>query len=474
MLAICRRLQEAGFPCVLVGGAVRDLLRGRTPQDWDLATGATPQQVQHLFQRVVPTGLAFGTVTVMDFQFPCEVTSFRTEGDYRDGRHPSWVRVGATLEEDLSRRDFTINAMAYDPLARRLIDPFHGRADLQQGLIRAVGSPDERFQEDPLRILRALRIASEEGFRIEEGTRAAIARQAEGLRRISGERIGAEMSRLLVGTHVREALLAAARLGVMAVLAPECPEWAAGQSERPLALIIQAVAAAPPRLAVRLAALGHRCGEGEAVVSPCEGSSPSAGSSRSAGTRSARPGFAAVLERWRLPKALSQQVLELIAHHRHPAPCDKTLRRWLARSGPQWVEDLLSLMEAVARAQEDPSCQEDPSSQENPSWLEDPPAGGEAATVRDSTTAGGPPRLGSLQQARQRLARILAEEPILGPHDLALDGRDIMQILGLEPGPEVGRWKEALYEYVLEDPRRNTPGTLRAWLLRQGNVTQEP
>lgn len=412
VLSICRRLQEAGFPCVLVGGAVRDLLMGRVPKDWDLATQATPRQVQQLFRRVLPTGLPYGTVTVMDFGFPCEVTSFRREAGYEDGRHPSWVQVGVPLQDDLSRRDFTINAMAYDPLAHRLVDPFGGRADLQQGLIRAVGSPDQRFREDPLRILRALRMASEEGFRIEEETRAAMARQAEGLRRISGERIGAEMKRLLLGAYVEEALLTAARLGVLAVLCPEWPE--ARQASKTVALTARTVAAASPRLPVRLAALGHRWGEG-----------------RAGGQEQASALFGPVLARWRLPKVLCRTVLELMAHHRHPAPDDKTLRRWLGRFGAEWVEDLLSLMEALAQAQEDGA------------------------------------RLDALGQARRRLARMLAEEEMVGPHDLALDGTDIMDILGLPPGPEVGRWKKALYEYVLEDPRRNTPETLRSWLLSQ-------
>ena len=198
-------LQQAGYPSYLVGGCVRDLLLGKEPQDFDIATAASPETVGRLFRRVVPTGLPFGTVTVL-LPDPIEVTTFRYDGRYTDGRHPEQVEFTSDLEADLARRDFTVNAMAWDPVADTLVDPWGGRRDLKQGLIRSVGDPAARFGEDGLRLLRAVRFVSQLEFTIEAETLAALGAGAAGLQRVAKERIGREFAQLVVGEGVFEAL----------------------------------------------------------------------------------------------------------------------------------------------------------------------------------------------------------------------------------------------------------------------------
>ena len=191
------RLALGGHPAFLVGGCVRDRLMGRVPGDYDMATPATPEQVMALFPRAVPTGLRHGTVTVVLEGGQIEVTTFRTEGGYTDGRHPDRVRFVTSLEQDLARRDFTVNAMALGA-SGRVYDPFSGRADLRRRQLRCVGNPVRRFQEDGLRMLRGIRLAAQLGFSIEEHTLSAMAACASGTARLSAERVGAEVEKTLL------------------------------------------------------------------------------------------------------------------------------------------------------------------------------------------------------------------------------------------------------------------------------------
>lgn len=191
-------LNRAGFEGYAVGGCVRDWLCGLTPKDYDVATSATPEQVAEAFPKVVPTGLKYGTVTVLLSNHPVEVTTFRKEEGYSDGRRPDRVHLIDSLTEDLARRDLTINAMAYSP-ASGLIDPFGGADDVRRGIIRAVGDPARRFEEDRLRILRAFRFAATLGYRLDPKTREAALKKAEGLSAVSAQRVTAELMRALVG-----------------------------------------------------------------------------------------------------------------------------------------------------------------------------------------------------------------------------------------------------------------------------------
>lgn len=196
---ICSLLRESGFSAYPVGGCVRDLLLGRTPQDWDVTTSAQPQDVLSLFPHTVPTGIKHGTVTVLIGNKPVEVTSFRRDGDYSDGRRPDSVSFDADLTTDLSRRDFTINAMAWGP-GGEIIDPFGGRIDLRAGLIRCVGEPEQRFAEDALRMLRAIRFSAQLGFAVEARTAQSLRRNAGRTGRLSAERVCAEVQKVLLSS----------------------------------------------------------------------------------------------------------------------------------------------------------------------------------------------------------------------------------------------------------------------------------
>ena len=186
--AILHTLQEAGYEAYAVGGCIRDSLLGRRPDDWDITTSAKPQETKALFGRTIDTGIQHGTVTVMRHGRGYEVTTYRVDGEYEDGRHPKEVTFTASLKEDLRRRDFTVNAMAYNE-EDGLVDLFGGRQDLEQKIIRCVGEANERFEEDALRIMRAVRFSAQLGFSIEERTKEAIRGHAEKLRQVSAERL---------------------------------------------------------------------------------------------------------------------------------------------------------------------------------------------------------------------------------------------------------------------------------------------
>ena len=216
---IIKKLEQAGHEAYIVGGCVRDALLKREPEDWDITTSASPFQVKKIFRRTIDTGIQHGTVTVMLEKEGFEVTTYRIDGKYEDARHPSSVQFTSNLEEDLKRRDFTINAMAYNPKTG-MVDLFGGQSDLKAGIIRCVGDAVERFTEDALRILRAIRFASQLGFAIDEQTQQGIRLLAGNLSKVSQERIQVELTKLLVSSHP-EQIRTAYELGVTAVVLPE-------------------------------------------------------------------------------------------------------------------------------------------------------------------------------------------------------------------------------------------------------------
>ena len=194
------KIRDAGYEAFAVGGCVRDTLLGRTPEDWDVTTSARPEAVKAIFERTVDTGLQHGTVTVLKNRKGYEVTTYRIDGEYHDGRHPDSVEFTPNLLEDLKRRDFTINAMAYSH-ETGIVDEFGGMEDLKAGIVRCVGRPEDRFTEDALRLLRALRFSAQLGFEIEESTYAAIKTIAPNLAKVSKERVQAELTKLLLSAH---------------------------------------------------------------------------------------------------------------------------------------------------------------------------------------------------------------------------------------------------------------------------------
>ncbi len=218
---VCKSLQDEGHEAYIVGGSVRDALLGRPVSDWDVATSALPEQVQAAFRRTIPTGIQHGTVTVMIGHEPIEVTTYRGEGAYTDGRRPDEVTFGVPLREDLARRDFVINAIAYDPEGDELVDPFGGADDIDARVIRAVGDPAERFAEDGLRVMRAVRFAATLEFDLDPATEAAIPGALSSLAKVSVERIRVELLKLLAAREPSRGLTVADRSGVLRQILPE-------------------------------------------------------------------------------------------------------------------------------------------------------------------------------------------------------------------------------------------------------------
>ncbi len=413
---VLTRLAAEGHRSWVVGGAVRDLLlrRPRSPLDFDLATPATPQQVTALFPRVIPTGIDHGTVTILTpDKLKVEVTTFRGEGAYTDGRRPESVTFHTDLDEDLARRDFTINAMAFDPLALELADPFGGQRDLAAGVIRAVGDPRARFAEDGLRPLRAVRFAGQLGFRLDAPTRAAIPGALPVVRLVSRERMAEELGRLACSPHVARALELLSATGLLEVLAP--PLAALGPARRRhLGAVAGALGGEPPDLTLRLTAIFHA-----APVSEIEG----------------------LLAALRFPGRVAAEVAALAARHaclgdgRPEDPVSPpAVRRWLAGVGPKRLEPLLALRGAEVAAL---------------------PKG------RRATAAAAARRLA----ARGRAA--LASGAPLETGALALDGRGLMALLGCPPGPHVGEGLRHLLDLALDEPGLNSAeglaGAARGW-----------
>jgi tRNA nucleotidyltransferase (CCA-adding enzyme) len=437
---VCQRLRQAGHQAVCVGGAVRDALLGRAPGDWDVATSATPAEVQALFRKTIPTGIQHGTVTVMERdrgpeaadrerppRMPIEVTTFRGEGAYSDGRRPDTVTFGVPLHEDLARRDFVINAIAYDPVDRALIDPFGGRDDLQARRVRAVGEARVRFDEDGLRVMRAVRFAAQLDFALDPDTEAAIPGALARLAQVSWERVRDELLKTLRAPRGVRGLEIARRTGILAQALPELGAFAPGPAEaldepaaaawqRALARV-DAVAAEDPVL--RLTALLWE-------LAPRQ--------------------VDAAVRRLKASNAERARVLTLVTHGpAWPAEThtDAGLRRLLGRAGRERAGDLLALWQAEARATRD---------------------------------AGDPDHAARLEDVCTRTRGILAAGDALTVAELSITGGDLMRILGIPPGRIIGRLLDAALERVLAEPSLDTPERLAALVpaLHAALVEDEP
>jgi putative nucleotidyltransferase with HDIG domain len=428
------RLKEALGPdaeLVVVGGAVRDELLGRPHSDWDLATRLLPQAVMTRARaaglKVIPTGLQHGTVTVLLEDQPVEVTTFRSDGDYLDGRHPESVRLGVTLEEDLSRRDFTINAMALPVGGGDLVDPFGGRADLAARLIRAVGDPLQRFKEDGLRPLRACRFAAQLGFEVEAATLAAIPQRLEVARKVSVERVFTELDKLLRGTEPVRGLSLLAASGLLEVWLPELrPMVGCGQNRHHQHDVwthtLEVVRFVPAEAGLRWAALLHDVGKPGTRKSGPEGDVHFHGHEALSLTLAG-----SILERLKASHALRDDVLALIRHHgAHPTAewSDAACRRFLKRL----AEDGLGLQRWAAFQ------------------LADHRGKGLEVVARE----------GEHGQMLARLTVLAAAAPPLSVKDLALDGAALMRLAGRPGGPWLGEVQRHLLEAVLEAPELNT------------------
>jgi len=425
-------LAAGGAEAALVGGCVRDLVLGLRPSDWDVATSAPPDEVAGRFPGSTWEN-PFGTVAVRD---PAggrevEVTTYRVEAGYRDRRRPDAVRWGSSLAEDLGRRDFTINAMAWLPSdlaagSGRLVDPFGGAADLDSRLLRAVGDPDARIGEDALRLIRAVRFATRFEMRLDPPTEDAIRRNAAAAAGLSGERVRDELLRVLSGAAPpSRALDRMERLGLLAVLFPELAALRGIPQAKRLAgdaldhslRTADVLPAADPVL--RLAGLLHDLGKATTLA---DGHFIH---HEKAGERLAEE----VLLRLRSPRAEITRITRLVRHHMFAYSgdwSDAAVRRFVRRVGPDLLADLFAL-----RAADDA-----------------------ASGVVD-------PRRGGWAELRRRAAAAVADDPLEAAH-LALSGDDLVAELGIAPGPEIGRLLAELLEAVLDDPGLNDRGRLLA------------
>jgi putative nucleotidyltransferase with HDIG domain len=427
-------LWRAGHAAYVVGGALRDVLAGRPGADWDLATSALPEATAALFDDAVYEN-RFGTVAVRLGPETYQVTTFRSDHDYADFRRPHRVEFGSSIEADLARRDFTMNALAWGAAGIAanpgLVDPYDGRSDVAAHVIRAVGEPRRRFEEDALRIVRAIRFATTLGWTIEPATLAAIAATAPLVAHLSGERIALELDKLLAADRPSDGLRLLAETGVLAAISPElAAQRGVAQNKIPgedlWGHTVRTVDAVRPSRAdnadltiVRLAALVHDIGKPATAADGHFYHHELVGADLAG----------ALLDRLRVPTAVRTRVVHLVRHHMfryEPSWGDPAVRRFLAKVGPAAIDQLFALREA------------------------------------DNVGSGVARDADHLEALRSRIAAELASGAILDRSALAIDGEDLMTEMGIAQGPELGRILGILFERVVENPGLNERGQLLA------------
>lgn len=415
-------LEQAGYEAHAVGGCVRDSILGRTPDDWDITTSARPQQVKGLFRRTVDTGLQHGTVTVLMDKEGFEVTTYRVDGEYEDGRHPKEVTFTASLEEDLKRRDFTINAMAYNP-AGGLVDLFDGIGDLQRKVICCVGNPRERFTEDALRILRAVRFSAQLGFSIEENTRKALSMLAPNLKNVSAERIQTELLKLLASPHP-EYLRVAWETGITRQFLPEFDACMETEQNTPHHCYtvgehtLHTLENIPADKVLRLTMLLHD------IAKPVVKKTDENGRDhfRMHGPQGEKLA-AKILRRLKMDNDTIRKVTRLIRWHDYrPAPDPVQVRKAVCLVG----EDLFPLYLQVQRAD-----------------------------VLAQSTYRRAEKLNRLTAVEEVYTAILERGDCVSLKTLAVTGSDLIGI-GFRPGRQIGETLQLLLEEVLEHPENNT------------------
>lgn len=424
------RLEEAGFQAYLVGGAVRDYVRSGAPaKDWDITTNALPQEVERVFAafRIIETGLRHGTVTVILDDLPLEITTYRIDGGYTDGRHPDAVMFTGELEQDLARRDFTMNALAYHPV-RGVVDPFGGIADIRAGLIRCVGEPMKRFQEDGLRILRGLRFASVYEMELEENTAQALHACKDLLTGVAAERILVELTGLLCGPGAQRVLRDFS--DVLAVVLPEVvPMFGFAQHnphhdkdvwEHTLAV----VSTAPPTAVLRWAALLHDIGKPACFSIHEDGVGHFYGHAEKSTCLAEE-----ILERLHFDTARKTAILQLVRYHDLPIPPErKPVLRLLRKLGEERLRQLIALHIADTTGQAE-CCQS---------------------------------RVPLYRQVEEVLDELLRESACFSLQELAVNGRDMLA-LGLE-GRAVGNALERCLNAVMDGAVQNERGALLDFL----------
>lgn len=418
---IIETLEQAGFEAFAVGGCVRDTLLHRIPGDWDITTNASPEQVKQVFHRTIDTGIEHGTVTVMLDKEGFEVTTYRIDGEYEDGRHPNSVEFTNDLVEDLKRRDFTINAMAYNKRVG-IVDAFSGKEDLKHGIIRCVGKATERFCEDALRILRAIRFSAQLGFEIEEETKKAIEQIAPNLLKVSKERIQVELVKLLVSPHP-EKLLIAYETGVTKLIFPEfdhimnqqqnnlCHCYTVGMHTIEMLKIIK------PTKVLRLSALLHDIGKPLVHQVNDDGADVFPDHNKVGSERTKR-----ILRDLRFDNDTIDKVSKLVMYHSHHFKVDKAdIRKLLCNIGHELFPDLLELAIADTKAKSNYKKEE---------------------------------RLREIEQIKVLYEEIKEANECVCLKQLAVSGKDLMDA-GVSQGKQIGVILNEMLAYVLEHPEAN-------------------
>ena len=416
-------LQEAGFEAYAVGGCIRDSLLGRTPNDWDITTSAKPMEVKALFSHTIDTGIQHGTVTILLDREGFEVTTYRIDGEYEDGRHPKEVSFTGSLEEDLKRRDFTINALAYNETAG-LIDIFEGQKDLKDGIIRCVGNAEERFTEDALRMLRATRFSAQLGYRIEENTLAAIHKLAGNLEKISAERIQTELLKLIVSPHP-DYLRTAYECGVTKVFFPEFDLAMETSQNHPHHCynvgehILHSLLEIPADKVLRLTMLLHDIAKPQCLTVDEKGITHFHGH-EGLGAEMSR----VILRRLRMDNDTTDKVCRLVRFHDYGngvAPDRRIVRRAVNKIGEDLFADFLLVKKADLLAQ--------------------------SMYLREE-------KLSNLAAWDACYREIREAEECVSLRTLAVNGKDLIAA-GLQPGRELGDILKQLLDEVLENPEKN-------------------
>ena len=430
--------EEKGFQAYLVGGAVRDLILKKPCSDWDVATNATPEQVMSMFKFVVPTGIAHGTVTVHFHKTEIEVTTFRTESEYSDGRHPDKIAYASTIEEDLSRRDFTMNAIAVNLRNGKICDPFGGRKDIRKKVIRTVGIPNERFMEDGLRPIRALRFASQLNFCIEKDTFSEIFKPdvQKKITSISIERFRDEFLKMLKSEKPSVGLKLMEETRILKLFIPEfevCRGCIQGDGRGfhdfdVMDHLIYACDGAPKNnYKVRLAALFHDIGKPSCkrvIENEKDGQLFTFYNHDNEGAKITEK----ILRRLKFSNEEIADVSHLVKNHMfhyEPSWSDAAVRRFIVRVGLQYMDDLFDLRVADVFGMHN-----------------------NQVNLRNSTTSE------NILELKERIEKITEKQNALSLKDLCVNGKDLMDI-GIPSGKKIGVVLNELFEAVLEDPEMN-------------------
>ena len=419
---IIKTLQEHGYDAYAVGGCVRDSLLQRSPADWDITTSAKPLKVKELFRRTVDTGLKHGTVTVMEGKEGFEVTTYRIDGEYEDSRHPKEVIFTADLKEDLRRRDFTINAMAYNDRTG-LVDIFGGIEDLRGHVVRCVGNAEERFTEDALRILRAVRFSAQLGFSIEEETKKAAKELAPTLRKISAERIQTELVKLVTSPHP-EYLRTAYELGITEIILPEFDAAMRTEQNTPHHCYntgdhtLKAMESVRADKILRLALLFHDLGKAQTRTTDDQGRDHFYGHPQKSEELAKKR-----LRRLRFDNDTIKKVSMLVRFHECPWECTpKSIRKALSRTDAQLFPLLIEMRRADVMAQSEYRREE---------------------------------KLSRLDKIEEIYREIIRKQECISIKMLAVTGKDLIEA-GMKPGKELGDTLDKFLEMVLEDPEKNS------------------